>query len=168
MLRACLALVTALAGACSAPTAPPEPPLPDGGRPAADAAPDSAEEDPAPPVDLSPSCGVPIEPVLEAVDRDGRPFPRDAEGVFQVPLDADEFAFDTLKTRNVTGRDMTYTFDSECFPKVAVRSPVLVGLSVRGFWLGRRCAFKVEILDQGCPDARAARADRALLIVPPP
>jgi hypothetical protein len=120
------------------------------------------------PPDASSACGMPIEPVIEAVDHDGRSFPRDAEGVFLVPLDASDFAFDTLKTRNVTGRDMTYTFTSDCFPKVAVKSPVLVGLSVQGLWLGRRCQFKVEILDRGCTEPRSARAEGTLEIVPPP
>jgi hypothetical protein len=117
--------------------------------------------------DLSTSCGLPIEAVLEASDRDGRPFPRDGED-FLVPLDADDFAFDASKSINVTGSEMTYTFESDCFPRVAVRSPVLVGLSAKGFWLGRRCRFSVEIVDRGCPESRSARGEGALKIVAAP
>jgi hypothetical protein len=122
--------------------------------------------------DLSPEegqlCGRSIELVLEAVDRTGQAFPRDGEGVFLVPIDADDFAFDTGKSRNVSGREVVYTFDSDCYPKVAVRAPVLGGFNTHGFWIDKRCQFGVEVLDLGCPEERVARAQRILRFVPPP
>jgi hypothetical protein len=133
----------------------------DGGRPEA-----AADDEPIP--DASTSCGQPIEAVLEVVDRDGRAFPRDDDGAFQVPLNARDFSFDAGKSRNVSGRDMTHTFDSDCFPRVMVRAPVLGGLSTDGLWLGRRCTCKLEIVDRGCSEPRLARVESSFEIVPAP
>jgi hypothetical protein len=114
------------------------------------------------------ACARSLEVVLEAVDKYGQPFPRDPEGLFLVPIDADDFAFDTGKSRYVSGRDVTYTFDSDCYPKVMVTAPVLGGFGTEGLWIDRRCRFAVEIADDGCAEARMGRAESALRIVPPP
>lgn len=131
---------------------------PGGGPPDA-----AADSEPGP--DVSASCELPIEVVLEAVDRDGRAFARDGEGVFLVPINADDFAFDTSKSRNVSGRNTTYTFNCDCFTKVAVHAPVLGGFSAQGLWLDRRCPFSVEIFDLGCPEGRTARGQGTFKVV---
>jgi hypothetical protein len=100
------------------------------------------------------------------VDKEGRPFPRDADGVFLLPITADDFAFDTGNSRYVSGRDVTYTFSSDCFPRVTVRAPVLGGFSSQGLWLDKRCQFMVAILDLGCSEPRAAHAQGSLRVVP--
>ena len=134
--------------------------LPDAGPPDA-----RAGDEPA---DAAPFCGEPIEAVIEAVDKAGRPFPADPAGVFLVPINADDFAFDTGKSRHVSTHDVLYTFSSDCFPRVTVRAPVLGGFSTQGFWLEKRCQFMVEIADLGCPGARQAQAQAAFRIVPAP
>jgi hypothetical protein len=128
-----------------------------------DAAPD---RDPA--ADAPAVCEHSIEAVIEAVDQRGQPFHLDAQGVFLVPLDADDFAFDAGKSRNVSALEVTYTFSSDCYPRVAVKAPVFGGFDTQGFAIDKRCQFMVEIQDLGCPEARQARADGSFRIVPPP
>lgn len=117
--------------------------------------------------DVAPyGCEQPIQAVIEAVDREGRPFSRDSDGVFLVPITAQDFAFDTGNSRNVSGRDVTYTFSSDCFPTVTVRAPVLGGFSAHEYGLEKTCQFMVAILDLGRPHAPTARAQGSLRVVP--
>jgi hypothetical protein len=134
---------------------------PGGGRP------DAAQDAVSP--DVASFCGQAIDAVIEAVDQNGRAFPRDADGVFLVPIDADDFAFDTGKSHNVSTHDVTYNFASDCYgTQVSVKAPVLGGFSARGFWLDKRCQFMVEIVDLGCPEGRVGRAQGSFKIVPAP
>jgi hypothetical protein len=118
--------------------------------------------------DLSNACGAPVTAVIEAVDKYGQPFPRDPEGIYLVPINADDFAFDTGKTAHLSGHETMYTFSSDCYPRVTVRAPVLGGLGTQGLWIDKRCQFTVEIVDLGCQEARVARAQGTFRLVPPP
>lgn len=122
--------------------------------------------DAAPDQDAAPFCARPIEAVLDAVDDHGAAFPLDAAGVFQIPVATRAFSLDATGSRNVSGQNVTYTFTSDCYPTLTLRSPALGGLSAAGLGVGRRCAVTVAIVDQDCPAARAARAMASLLIVP--
>lgn len=116
--------------------------------------------------DAAAACGQPIQAVIEAVDKFGHPFARDADGVYLIPIKADDFALDTGRSSNVSGRDVSYTFGSDCYPMVTVQAPVLGGLGTDGLWLQRICHFTIEIRDAGCTDVRTARADASFQIVP--
>jgi hypothetical protein len=118
------------------------------------------------PPEASEACQSAIEAVIEPVDSAGRPFARDAAGVYQVPLASDDLAFDTGASRGLSGRDVGYQFTSDCFPSVNVTAPVLGGFSGRDFGLGRRCQVSVAISDGGCSIARQGQAQAVLVVVP--
>jgi hypothetical protein len=165
-LRACAAAVAVVAvAACTAPVYEDEAfgrPRHETGAGADGGVTDTADQEEP---DVPAFCGQPIEPVLEVVDMDGRVFPRDAEGEFLVPIGARSLGLDTGRSVHVTGRRMRYTFRSSCYPTVMIQAPVLVGLSLDGFWLERRCELTVEIADAGCPEARLARAEGRFTVV---
>jgi hypothetical protein len=132
-----------------------------------DGAPVASREVRSPAPDGSLSCELAIEALIEVVDREGRPFPRDPGGTFLVPITADDFAFDAGGSWYVSTHDVLYTFSSDCFPRVTVHAPVFGGFGTQGFWIDKRCACMVEIVDRGCAEGREAHAQAAFRIVPP-
>jgi hypothetical protein len=117
-------------------------------------------------VESSPACAQAVEAIIEAVDDLGHAFPRDPDGAYQVPAVTRDFSFDATRSRNVSGPDTSYTFSSDCYPRVTVNAPVLGGLSVEGWSTGRRCGFTVEIADRGCGRPRLSRAAGSFTVVP--
>lgn len=114
---------------------------------------------------VAPQCAQAIDAVLELVDRSGLPFPRDHLGIFQVPIASDDFSLDASGSRNVTPRNATHTFSSDCLPTLTTRAPVLGNLSAAGMMVGQHCTISVEIADWGCLELRHGRTQAQFVVV---
>ena len=101
--------------------------------------------------DAAALCALPLRVAVTAVDERGRAFERDQAGLFLVPAAAADFTISAEGSQAVSPVNVSYTFSSECFPRVTVAAPVLGGLDATTLGPDRTCAFMVEITDEDCP-----------------
>jgi hypothetical protein len=117
--------------------------------------------------DAAELCHNPIGAVVAAVDSLARPFPRELAGHFLVPRTTTDFSFATEGSHNVSQANVSYTFESDCYPTITVAAPVLGGLSATELEVDQLCDFTVDIRDEDCPGLpRIGHAAATFRVVP--